>query len=385
MKHSHPTETRTADQVIRVAQIIGIAIDGGVESTMMNYYRHVDRSRVQFDFFVENESKLINREEIEAMGGRVVIIPPYKKVGKFMKTLTRLFREGGYDVVHSNLNALSGFPLRAAKRAGIRYRVLHNHSTSGKGEFLKNMVKALLRPSAKRWATHYCACSELAAEWMYGKKKVAQGKIQIWHNAVDLERFAFSPARREEIRAAYGWEGKHIIGHIGRFIHQKNHAFLLDIFSALHKMDPTAHLVLLGQGDLKQMIEDKIRALGLEDAVTLVGTVTNVPDFYSAMDAFLLPSFYEGLPVSGVEAQAEGLPCIFSDAVTAESVLLDTTRVLSLRDSAETWASELLKMVTTPVDRVSPAGREKLEEKFDSKITGKEMTAYYLNMLATKK
>ena len=158
------------EKVIKVAQVIGMAVDGGTESVWMNYYRNIDKKKIQFDFLVENESKIINKKEIESMGGKIVIIPPYNNPIKYMRVLKKIFKENPYDIVHSNMNALSVFTLRAAKKAGIKVRIAHSHSTSNKKEWKKNILKNILRPFSKVYATHYLACSELAGRWLFGNK-----------------------------------------------------------------------------------------------------------------------------------------------------------------------------------------------------------------------
>ncbi len=371
----------TEKRPIRVASIIGMTGCGGVESVIMNYYRHIDRTRVQFDFFVEETSKIVDPAVVEEMGGKVIIIPPYKNVPKYVKTLTQLFKDGNYDIVHSNMNTVSCFPLFAAKRAGIKIRLLHNHSTSGKGELLRNSIKGVLRPWAKCWATDRCACSELAGQWMYGEKAMQAGEIKVWNNAVDLKKFAYNEETRAALREQHGWQEKHIYGHVGRFMHQKNHDFLIDIFDAVRKIDDKAHLLLIGGGKLEEEIREKVKRLGLEEHVTFLGMVANVCDYYSVMDLFLLPSFYEGLPVVGVEAQAAGLPCLFSDAITKETLMLYTADMLSLKDSAETWAKTAFDMINANSDRVSPEGMETLRAKFDIEKAAECLLAYYEELM----
>ena len=184
------------DKVIRVAHVIGMAINGGTESLWMNYYRNIDRTKIQFDFLVESESQIINKKEIEELGGRVVIIPPYKNLFKYIKTLTKIFKENKYDIVHSNMNALSVFTLKAAKKAGINVRIAHSHSTSNHKEFGKSIIKNILRPFSKVNATHYFACSKSSAEWLFGKKMVKKNKVTIINNAVDLNRFCYDENKR---------------------------------------------------------------------------------------------------------------------------------------------------------------------------------------------
>lgn len=188
---------------IRVAQVVGKMLGGGVEAVVMNYYRHIDRSKVQFDFLVDSDSTLVPREEIESLGGRVFEIPPYQHVVEYQRELQRLFKQEGWKIVHSHINALSVFPLRAAKKAGVPVRIAHSHSTSGKGEYAKNALKAVLKTQSNRYPTHRFACSQFAGEWLFGKAE----HFEVVYNAIDLDRFRFNAEARAQARADLGLVG----------------------------------------------------------------------------------------------------------------------------------------------------------------------------------
>ena len=193
----------TIEQPIRVAQVMGKMLGGGVEAVVMNYYRHIDRSKVQFDFLVDSDSTLVPRDEIESLGGRVFEIPPYQHVIEYQRELQRLFRQEGWRIVHSHINALSVFPLRAAKKAGVPVRIAHSHSTSGKGEHAKNAMKAVLKTQANRYPTHRFACSKYAGEWLFGKGTA----FEVMYNAIDLNRFRFNAEVRAQARTDLGLVG----------------------------------------------------------------------------------------------------------------------------------------------------------------------------------
>lgn len=322
---------------------MGKWIGGGVESVIMNYYRHIDRSKIQFDFICDEDSTDIPYDEINSLGGRVIICPPYQKVFKYQKFLIDLFRKNKYRIVHSNINALSVFPLRAAKRAGVKIRIAHSHSTSNKQEWKKNILKNILRPFSKKYANVYFACSELAGRWLFGDKTFDEGKITIINNAIDLNKFKFNKDTRDKLRKELDIKDSTlVIGHIGRFVKQKNHEYLIDIFNEVHKKNKDTKLLLIGQGPLKRDIEDKVKELNLTDSVIFTGQVNNASDYYNAMDIFVLPSLYEGLPVVGVEAQANGLLCELSSDMTKETKVLNTTRFISLNESPKEWANQIL-------------------------------------------
>ena len=329
---------------IRVAQIIGKWIGGGVEAVVMNYYRHIDRSKIQFDFICDEDSNNIPYEEIESLGGKVILILPYQKVFKYHKALKRALKEGNYKIVHSHINTLSVFSLFAAKCAGVPVRIAHSHSTTNKKEKKKNLLKQILRPFSKVFATDYMCCSEPAGRWLFGNKEYDKGNVYLLNNAIDLDKFKYDEKIRNEKRNELNIDDDTlVIGHVGRFVEQKNHRFLIDIFNEVHKEKENSILMLVGQGPLMEEIKEKVKTLGLEKNVMFLGQINDVKDLYQAFDVFCLPSLYEGLPVVGVEAQATGLLCLFSDEMTKETKVLDTTEFLSLEQGQKKWANAILK------------------------------------------
>lgn len=336
---------------IRVLQILGIVAGGGVEAVIMNYYEHIDKSQVQFDFVVHDNSPVDITEKVEAMGGKVYKVTPYtKNVFAFMYDVYKIIKKNHYTIVHSNMNTLSVFSLFPAWMAGVPVRILHNHSTSVPSETKRNIMKMILRPFAKLFANKYFACSQLAAEWMYGKSSVESGKVTIIHNAIDLKKYAFDQDKRDRIRKELGIENKFVIGHVGRFMYQKNHEFLIDVFSEVAKSEPNAALLLIGDGPLKSRIMQKVKNLHLEDKVYFLGLRSDVQDLYNAMDLFVLPSYYEGLPVVGVECQANGLPVLVSMNVTKELYLTDIVRYINLSDGIEVWKKNIILKINEKVE-----------------------------------
>ena len=271
-------------------------MDGGVESVVMNYYRNIDKEKIQFHFLCDEDSTDIPYQEIEKLGGKVIIIPPYQKLFKYQKELYRIFKENNYKIVHSHINAISVFPLRIAKKAGVPIRIAHSHSTSNKKEWKKNILKMILRPFSKLYANQYFACTEYAGKWLFGKKVVERKELNVINNAIDLKKFEFNENTREDLRKELGIkEDVLVIGHVGRFMKQKNHDFLIDIFNELIKKNDNSILILIGQGPLLNDMKQKVRDLKIEDKVKFIGQVTNVEKYYNIMDVFLFPSIYEGL------------------------------------------------------------------------------------------
>lgn len=335
---------KAKEEPIRIAQIIGKWLGGGVEAVVMNYYRNIDKSKIQFDFICDDDSTNIPYEEIESLGGRVILIPPYQKVFKYQKELIRIFKENNYKIVHSHINTLSVFPLRAAKKAGVPVRIAHSHSTTNKAEWKKNLMKQALRPLCKLYPTHYFCCSELAGRWLFGDKEYDKGNVFLLNNAIDLDKYKFDKKIRDAKRKELGIKKDAlVIGHIGRFVQQKNHIFLIDIFNEIVKKNKDTVLLLAGQGPLMEETKAKVKELGIEKNVQFLGQRSDANELYQAFDVFLLPSLYEGLPVVGIEAQAAGLLCFLSSDMTKETKVLDSTIFMSLSNGAEEWASKLLE------------------------------------------
>lgn len=326
------------EKPIVVAQIMGKWFGGGVEAVIMNYYRNIDRSKVQFDFICDEDSTNIPYDEIKKLGGRVIICPPYQKIFEYERFLIDLFKKNNYKIVHSNINTLSIFPLRAAKKAGVPIRIAHSHSTTNKKEWKKNLMKQALRPFSKKYATDYFACSELAGRWLFGDKTFEQGKVTIINNAIDLDKFKYDEKIRKEKRKELNInDDTLVVGHIGRFVAQKNHTFLIDIFNELHTKEKNSILLLIGQGPLMGEIKQKVEALGISDSVKFLGQRDDVNELYNVMDLFLFPSLYEGLGMVLIEAQANGLPCIASTEVPKIADISSNVQFYDLNDSIDIW------------------------------------------------
>lgn len=328
---------------IRVAQVVGRMMGGGVEATVMNHYRHIDRSQVQFDFIVQTDSTVVPKDEIESLGGRVFYVPPYSNPVKYVNACRQLFQQIHPRIVHSHMNAVSVFTLMAAKQAGVPVRIAHSHSTSNPNEKAKTLVKNVLRPFSKVYPTHLAACGDYSARWLFGDQTVDQGKVKIIRNAIELDRFAFDEEARTRLRKEIeASDDIRVIGQVGRFSAQKNQLFSLDVLAELVKKNPRVLLVFLGVGDDMDKVKAKAHDLGLSDHVRFLGMRFDVNEWYSAFDVLLFPSLYEGLPLTAVEAQVSGLPLVVSDNITNEA-FLDEGRVEthSLEDPLSEWCSSL--------------------------------------------
>ena len=351
------------EKPIIVAQVMGKWVGGGVESVIMNYYRHLDHSKVQFDFICDEDSTRIPYDEIKKLGGRVFLIPKYQNLPKYLKALGKLLKENQYRIVHSNINTLSVFPLYAAKKAGVPVRISHSHSTSNPKEWKRNLIKNILRPFSKRYATDFFACSEVAGRYLFGNKAFNQGEVKIIHNAIDVDKFKFDEVARKKLRQEFGIKDSTVvIGHVGRFVQQKNHTFLVDVFKEYHEKNPDSKLLLVGSGPLEDEIKKKVEKLGLKDSVLFLGQRDDINKLYSVMDVFYLPSLYEGLPVVGVEAQAAGLPTIFSNGISSEAIISKNAKIVAVQE-VEAYIKKIDEVTQNNKQRMSAAISENMSIK----------------------
>ena len=327
---------------IRIAQIMGKMNSGGVESFIMNYYRNINRDKIQFDFIVDNDSLIPQKEEIEKLGGRIIKIPPYQHIFKYMISLIKIFKNNDYKIVHSHLNTLSIFPLFCAKLAKVPTRIAHSHSTSNKKEKFRNVLKSILKPFSKIFATNYFACSEHAGRWLFGNKAFEDGRVIILTNAIDTEKFKFNTKVRKKIREELNITDKFIIGHVGRFNKQKNHEFLIETFKEVYKERKDAVLLLIGEGPLEEDIKRKVKNMNLEKVVYFLGTKDNVNDYMQAMDIFCFPSLYEGLGMVAIEAQINNLYVIASNEIPKEAEISNKIIFLSL--NKDIWKENILNL-----------------------------------------
>ena len=369
------------NEPIRIAHIVGKWVGGGVEAFLMNYYRNIDKSKIQFDFIIDKDSLILPPEkEIKQMGGRIFYIPPYQKIFIYQKELKRILKSGNYQIVHSHINTMSIFPLRIAKKVGVPIRIAHSHSTTNKKEWKKNVVKTILKRFSKVYATHYFCCSELAGRWMFGNKAFDQEKVTIINNAININKFINDENIREKVRKELHIENDTlVIGHIGRFTKQKNHKFLIDIFNEIQKQEKKSILLLVGLGTLQKEIKEKVKSLGIENKVQFLNQREDVNEIYQGIDIFLLPSLYEGLGIVLIEAQVSGICCFASTEVPTNAKITNNVTFIELNQSSKTWANNILEKYNNHKrennkDLVAKSGydivleAEKLQKKYLSLI-----------------
>ncbi|WNQ12699.1 glycosyltransferase family 1 protein [Paenibacillus aurantius] len=357
-------------------QVVTVMNRGGLETMLMNYYRQMDRSRIQFDFMVHREEKGHYDDEIISLGGRIFRMPAIRpgSYRLYFQKLDLFFKEHpNYPVVHSHINENSSFVLRAAKQAGVPCRIAHSH-LSDLGLDLKLPFRLYARYAMKDHPNRFFACSRHAGQWLFGKDPAASKEVVVLNNAVNVDSYRYDPAARERIRKEWQAGDRLVIGHVGRFNKQKNHTLLLDIFKAVHNRRPDAMLVMAGEGHLRPAIEKKAEKLGLTPHVKFLGVRGDIPDLMQGMDLFLFPSLFEGLPVVLVEAQAAGLRCVVSDTITPETDVTGRVRFTPLKSSPEAWADAILGSTYEHADTAEMMRRK----RYDTRSMAEWLTGFYL-------
>lgn len=376
---------RGKERPLRVVQACDLQA-GGISSMILAVCENLDREAVNFDYLVYRNQEEFEDRRVQALGGRKLVASNTDAANKFEKFFYKFFRtyrvlrQERAEIFHINASTpydcLVGL---AARLAGVRTVILHAHNSrpekSGKGHLVFQNICRMFQPLC---GDRYFACSNLANEFMYGSGR--RKKAMLVKNGIDTRRFQFDETVRREMRERYGLQDALVIGHIGRLCPQKNHSFLIQIFAELRKLRKDARLVLIGQGELERELMDQVERLELQDRILYIPVTSQPEQFYCMMDLFLLPSLYEGLPVVGVEAQASGLPCIFSDSITRELSITDRAHYLSLEQSPVEWAEQAVILAgETETDR-SVYAIQVRENGFEIRDTAKWLQSFYLSL-----
>ena len=323
---------------------------GGVESFLMTYYRKLDRSQIQFDFLCNN-SAASYEDEIKELGGAVFkICARSVNPALYKKQLNAFFKEHAleYCAIWVNVCSLANIDyLKLAKKYGIKLRIIHSHNAQNMDSTLRGVLHKINRCFIQKYATHFWACTSLAADFFYNDKiKASQSFCEV-KNAIDLSLFSFNSEARRELRQELNLETNLVFGNVGRLHFQKNQSFLLDVFNEICKKREDARLLLIGGGEDEKALKEKTNKLGLSDKVLFLGVRSDVPKLLSALDVFLLPSKFEGLGIALIEAQASGLLSFASaDVIPNDARVTDLLNFISLSHSAEIWAEKILSECT---------------------------------------
>jgi glycosyltransferase involved in cell wall biosynthesis len=376
------------EKPIRILQVLTIMNRGGAETMIMNYYRNIDRSKVQFDFLLHRKEKGAFDDEIKSLGGKIYTMQSInlKKIPAYLKSLDFFFKNHKeYKIVHSHINAFSVFVLRAAKKNNIPIRIAHSHTSLfnlNLNPFLKNrhslnfaikfIAQNLFKLKIPSYSNYYFSCGDKAGKWLFGEKNIS--KVRIINNAIDSDLFLYNEDKSLEMKKVLSLEGKLVIGHIGNFVPEKNHSFLIKIYQAIKKINDKATLVLVGsfgENEIEKLIDES-----LPKDLNILGLRSDIPDILQAIDIFLFPSTNEGLPVTLIEAQAAGLRIIASDAITQELNMTNLIDFLSLKESPEYWAKAVLN--SFPYQRKNTKNKI-IEGDYDIKSNAYVLQEFYIN------
>ena len=369
---------------IRVLLLFTIMNRGGAETMIMNYYRRLDRTKIQFDFMVHRQERGAYDDEIESLGGKIYrMIPIYpQNFMRYKKMLRDFFAEHKeYRIIHSHMSELGYLAFKEAKKAGVPHRICHAHnapdfSREGFFEWMKLPLRLKFIYGIRKYTNHYFVCSHIAGLWLYGKKNSEH--FVFMKNAIDTNRFAYQKEKSLSLKKQFHLDGKFVICHIGRFNQQKNHSFLIDIFEEIKKEYPNSTLLLVGEGRLKKVIEQKVELKGLSSDVFFLGPRNDVPDILQLSDVLLFPSIYEGLSVVLVEAQTSGIKCVITDSLAEETIICpNNVTQMSLKSSAKKWAEKVLAL--RGYERVDVSSLVK-EQGWDITSTVQSLEDFYLSL-----
>lgn len=357
--------------MIRVLHVVTYMGIGGLETMLMNYYRHVDRKKIQFDFLVHRDFEAAYDREIIELGGKIFRLPRLNPINLYYwEQLDKFFGEHReYKIVHSHLDCMSAIPLKSAKKNGVPVRIAHAHSSSQTKD-RKYYLKLFYKSKIAQYATELFACSEAAGQWMFGTDH-----FYVLNNAIDVNQYVYDPLVRAAERTKMGISKETlVIGHVGRFAPPKNHKYLIELFNQVRKKIPNIVLLLVGDGELRNQMENQVKELGIQEKVIFTGQRIDVSRLLQVMDVFVFPSIYEGLPLSLIEAQAAGLPCLISDKVPIECKKTDLVKQISLNDMNK-WIEMIIG--TEKVIR-RDTSKEIRDSGFDINSNVKKLEEFYL-------
>ncbi|MBR2403928.1 MAG: glycosyltransferase family 1 protein [Lachnospiraceae bacterium] len=364
----------------RVLEVIGKRPVGGVGTVMLNYQNYIDAEKVQMDYLIFGEEAELFDDQVKALGSKVYMYPALsgRQMGRTKIYLEQFFaeHEGEYDIVHLHAPTIAFMAFPIIAKHGIKHRIIHSHATL----YAENKVKAIrnkiLWALAKGKITDRIGCSKAAGDFLFGNEDFI-----VLKNAIAYENYLYDEEVRASLRKDMQVEDKLVVGNVGRFSQQKNQIFLIEIFAKIKELHPDSVLWLLGDGELRNDIEAKIRTFGLQDSVKLFGMVKNTREYYQAMDVMVMPSLFEGLPMVGVEAQASGLPCVFADTITREVDVVGCPYI-SLQEPVEVWAKATIDMAGAKERRSYPEELDALG--FNIKLEAKRLEEFYLEKIAGK-
>lgn len=370
--------------MVRVLQVVGKMHYGGMETLIMNLYRNIDRSRVQFDFLVHYEEPGEYDEEIRRLGGRIYVMPKttFRNYFIYQKALKEFFQNHPeYKVIHGHLQSVAFLYHKIAKKYGSRYCITHAHN-NGVEHSIKGRVSYFTALLAQKYTDEFWGCSMEACRYFFPKAIKEHKEVKIVLNGIEAGKYRFCEETRRKLRKEAGLSGKLVIGHVGRFTEQKNQSFLIDIFEEVQKKKEDSVLLLIGKGPDKEKILEKVKAKGILENVLFLGAREDVGELMMAMDAFVLPSLFEGFGIVLVEAQASGLPCFCTEGkIPPITKISDSYYPISLKKSPGEWADNILRLY----GRQEGAGRAEqyrlaISHGFDIREIAKDVEKEYTDL-----
>lgn len=338
--------------MINILHIINGADLGGISSMLLNYYRNIDRNQYHFDFVYSIDEPLgHNGIELQKLGSKFYYVPKKSEgLRPHINGIKKVLRVGNYDAIHVHSGLTSYVALAVAKRCGIKVRIAHAHNAvKSVVGFKAKMNRLIGNFLIKRYATERLACSRDAAIYTFGDKSINENNVRVLPNAINPVKYAFTEEERTQKREELCIPAdSFVLGTVGRMTVEKNQMFLVDVLCEIKKLVSNSIMLLVGDGNLRQEIENRVQAKGLAGDVIFTGQRTDVPDLLNVYDVFVLPSLYEGFPVVGVEAGANGLPIVLSDTITRELGFFPNVEYLSLNDSPSIWAKKIVSYMGKP-------------------------------------
>ena len=364
---------------IRILHVLGCLDRGGAETMLMNLYRHIDKNKIQFDFVVHTIHQGAYDSEIRSMGGRIYALPRYKGLNHFSykQAWIKFFREHDYKIIHGHIRSTASIYLKLAKRYNL-VTIAHSHSVASRGNALERSVKNILQKKITHFTDYFLACSLGAGKWLFGASVIARPSFFILKNVIDSKSYALDESALKLVKSECNLIGKVVIGHVGSFTPPKNHDFLIDIFVELQRSNENAILLLVGEGELKGHIQNKVKNLGLTNSVVFTGERADVPTLLQAMDVFVFPSIFEGLGLAVIEAQATGLPSIVSSKVPNDVKITNLVESVSLKDTPKDWAAKISRCI----DYTRESKLKEIKSSgYDITETSLWLGEFYVNML----
>ena len=374
-------------KIIRVLHVLGELNCGGAENMVMNLYRNIDKTKIQFDFVIHTSKKCYFEDEVKKLGGKIYRVDRYKGINYFQykKQWKNIFKtHPEYKIIHGHVRSTASIYLKIAKKYGL-CTIAHSHSSSS-GKGIKAVIKNILQYKIRFIADFFIGCSKQSAEWLFGKKVLNSNKCMILNNAIDTKKYLYNKEIRKRVRKKLEIKNnKKIIANIGRFSKVKNHKFLIEIYEKLLEIDNNYILLLIGNGELEEKIKKLVKNKNLSKKVIFTGVRNDINELLQAIDILVMPSFYEGLPLTLVEAQAASLPCLITDTITKEVELTNLIYRKKLEQSELEWAEEIIKILNSFNREAKLDSQVDLKNKeYDIDIICKKIEKFYKNLYTNK-